>query len=146
MYYSCAQDHMPLATKLFGWITYSPFTRLALPGQLKVTFEDLRWEINCRADRAPMLRCELLQTITPAKRTELPQRCRIKLLPLHFSRPLEIFAFLIYAKMPRYMEKHCTGVWRSSILNAIRPQAAFFMGFWIIPIPQLRYIQTILSL
>lgn len=46
----------------FGWISHSPATQIALPGQLKVTFEDLRWDVKCRADGALMRRFEPLVT------------------------------------------------------------------------------------
>lgn len=106
VYYWCCLDRTwcHLLQSFRGRITYSPSTQTALLGQLKVTFEGVRWDVKCRADWAVMCCFEPLSSVRQGKsqtnqRMALrwKQRCGRKVTTsLHFSKAIRDFFFYLH--------------------------------------------------
>lgn len=106
---------MPFTGELLGQITYSPSTQNALPGQLKVMFEGLHWDVKCRAGwawthRLPLAEEKIRDEVRELFSVKEEALGKVTLRSCIFQGPVEIFSRLIYARMLGDMEKHCTGV------------------------------------
>lgn len=99
----------PLGHKMQGRLVCDATLWSTGPCPLKIKKRAKRWENN----------------------TWWVRRCRIKLLTfLHFSGAIRDLSLWIHARTLADMEKHCTGVSLSLIINVKRPVIALLMDFW----------------